>query len=84
MHNVTFNGVERVLSAATGALAIKNVGGAHQLVFHLFDALAEFERHLMRERTLAGLKSVRARGRKGGRRRELSVKNLKTVRADLK
>jgi DNA invertase Pin-like site-specific DNA recombinase len=55
-----------------------------QLVFHVFGALAEFERHLIRERTLAGLKSARARGRTGGRPRKLSPKDLKTVRAMLK
>lgn len=38
-----------------------------RLVFHLFGALAEFERDLIRERVQAGLRSARARGRKGGR-----------------
>ena len=38
-----------------------------QLVFHLFGALAEFERNLITERTMAGLDAARARGRKGGR-----------------
>ena len=38
-----------------------------RLVFHLFGALAEFERDLIRERTAAGLAAARARGRKGGR-----------------
>jgi DNA invertase Pin-like site-specific DNA recombinase len=38
-----------------------------KLVFHLFGALAEFERDLLRQRTLAGLASARARGRAGGR-----------------
>lgn len=38
-----------------------------RLVFHLFGALAEFERDLIRERVQSGLKSARARGRKGGR-----------------
>ena len=42
-----------------------------QLVFHIFGALAEFERALIRERTKAGLKAARARGRKGGRRKRL-------------
>jgi DNA invertase Pin-like site-specific DNA recombinase len=36
-------------------------------VFHLFGALAEFERNLIKERTMAGLQAARARGRKGGR-----------------
>jgi DNA invertase Pin-like site-specific DNA recombinase len=37
-----------------------------RLVFHLFGALAEFERDLLRERTAAGLAAARARDRKGG------------------
>jgi DNA invertase Pin-like site-specific DNA recombinase len=38
-----------------------------KLVFHVFAALAEFERDLVRERTSAGLAAARARGRRGGR-----------------
>jgi len=38
-----------------------------RLMFHVFGALAEFERNLIRERALAGLAAARARGRKGGR-----------------
>jgi DNA invertase Pin-like site-specific DNA recombinase len=49
-------------------------------VFDMFGALAEFERNLIRERTLAGLNAARARGRKGGRPKELSQKELKTIR----
>ena len=55
-----------------------------KLVFHLFGALAEFERNLIRERTMAGLKAARARGRKGGRPRKLTAKQLKTVRSLLR
>ena len=40
---------------------------AGRLTFHLFGALAEFERNLIRERTQAGLTAARARGRSGGR-----------------
>ena len=40
-----------------------------KLIFHIFAALAEFERDLIRERTLAGLAAARARGRRGGRPR---------------
>jgi DNA invertase Pin-like site-specific DNA recombinase len=42
-----------------------------RLVFHVFGALAEFERNLMRERTQAGLIAARARGRMGGRPKRL-------------
>lgn len=57
---------------------------AGKLVFHVFAALAEFERNLIRERTVAGLKAARARGRKGGRPAKLSAKEIKTIRALLK
>ena len=43
-----------------------------KLVFHIFAALAEFERNLIRERTQAGLAAARARGRKGGRPKALN------------
>jgi DNA invertase Pin-like site-specific DNA recombinase len=38
-----------------------------KLIFHIFGALAEFERNLIRERTMAGLEAARARGRTGGK-----------------
>lgn len=47
--------------------SIDTTSAGGRLVFHVFGALAEFERELIRERTLAGLASARARGRKGGR-----------------
>ena len=43
-----------------------------KLTFHLFGALAEFERNLIQERTQAGLAAARARGRLGGRRKALA------------
>jgi len=46
---------------------IDTTSAGGRLIFHLFGALAEFERDLTRERVQAGLKSARARGRKGGR-----------------
>lgn len=51
-----------------------------RLVFHVFAALAEFERNLIRERTHAGLASARARGRKGGRR-ELPAEKQAVIRS---
>jgi DNA invertase Pin-like site-specific DNA recombinase len=47
-----------------------------KLIFHVFGALAEFERDLIRERTKAGLAAARARGRKGGRPRKLDEKKI--------
>lgn len=50
-----------------------------RLVFHIFCALAEFERNLIRERTNAGLASARARGRLGGRPSALDDKRKKLL-----
>lgn len=55
---------------------IDTTSAAGKLVFHVFGALAEFERELIRERTMAGLKAARARGRKGGRPRKLDGRKL--------
>jgi DNA invertase Pin-like site-specific DNA recombinase len=52
-----------------------------KLVFHMFGALAEFERDLIRERTQAGLVAARARGRLGGRPRGLSTQAEATALA---
>ena len=60
---------------------------AGRLQFHLFASLAEFERDLIRERTIASLKAARARGRCGGRPPSLKkaqVKMLRTLAADRK
>jgi DNA invertase Pin-like site-specific DNA recombinase len=51
-----------------------------KLVFHLFAALAEFERNLIRERTNAGLKAARKRGRFGGRPKKLSLDEVAMVK----
>jgi DNA invertase Pin-like site-specific DNA recombinase len=51
-----------------------------KLIFHIFGALAEFERNLIRERTQAGLVAARSRGRKGGRPNVLSMKQLGIAR----
>lgn len=52
-----------------------------KLIFHVFGALAEFERDLIRERTQAGLSAARARGRKGGRPNRLTSKQIKQLHA---
>lgn len=51
-----------------------------KLVFHVFAALAEFERSLIVERTQAGLRAARARGRSGGRRALLTGKKLELAK----
>lgn len=50
-----------------------------KLTFHMFAALAEFERDLVRNRTMAGLEAARARGKKGGRPRRLSPTQASTA-----
>lgn len=52
--------------------AIDATGPAGRLILHVFGAMAEFERGLIAERTMAGLKAARSRGRVGGRPRALS------------
>jgi DNA invertase Pin-like site-specific DNA recombinase len=52
-----------------------------RLVFHVFGSLAEFERDLIRERTMAGLAAARARGRVGGRPTVWTPEKLRTARA---
>ncbi len=57
--------------------AIDTTSSGGRLVFHIFGALAEFERNLIRERTKAGLMAARARGRKGGRPKSLNPEERK-------
>jgi DNA invertase Pin-like site-specific DNA recombinase len=52
-----------------------------KLIFHIFGALAEFERNLIRERTQAGLLAARARGRTGGRPKALRERRLSMAQA---
>ncbi|BBE49330.1 recombinase family protein [Rhodococcus qingshengii] len=55
----------------TEAIDTTTPGG--KLIFHIFGALAEFERNLIRERTIAGLSAARDRGRVGGRPSSLTA-----------
>ena len=63
--------------------AIDTTTSGGRLVFHIFAALAEFERSIIRERTMAGLESARARGRLGGRPPALTPEDLTHARAML-
>jgi DNA invertase Pin-like site-specific DNA recombinase len=60
--------------------AIDTTTPGGKLVFHVFAALAEFERDLIRERTAAGLAAARARGRHGGRPSVLTAHKLQVAR----
>ncbi len=66
--------IETVTKLNTEHIAFKSIQenidtatATGQLIFHIFGALAEFERNLIKERTIAGLEAARARGRRGGR-----------------
>lgn len=71
--------IEMISSLESKNIALKSLhesidtsSSSGKLIFHIFGALAEFERNLIRERTNAGLQAARARGRKGGRPKSLS------------
>ena len=59
---------------------IETGSAAGKLVFHVFAALAEFERNLIRERTQAGLAAARARGRAGGRKPKLDTQQIREIK----
>ena len=64
--------VERLMERGAGFRSISDGGidtttASGEMVFNIFATLAQFERRLIQERTQAGLKAARARGRKGGR-----------------
>ena len=60
---------------------IDTTSATGRLTFHVFAALAEFERNMIRERTKAGMDAARARGRTGGRKPALSDKQVREVKA---
>jgi DNA invertase Pin-like site-specific DNA recombinase len=62
------------LKSLTESLDTTTPGG--RLIFHVFGAIAEFERSLIRERTMAGLRAAKKRGRIGGRPCTLSKKDI--------
>lgn len=75
----TLEGMGVGFQSLTEAIDTTTSGG--KLVFHIFAALAEFERTLIRERTRAGLKAARARGRLGGRPPSLSPDKQRAAQA---
>ncbi|KIA78822.1 recombinase [Chromobacterium piscinae] len=63
---------------------IETSSASGKLIFHVFAALAEFERNLIRERTKAGLAAARVRGRVGGRKPKLDAKQIRQIKALLR
>lgn len=82
VHDLTARGVGLKVLTGQGA-AIDTTSAAGKLVFGIFAALAEFERELISERTVAGLTSARARGRKGGRPFKMTAAKLRLAMASM-
>ena len=80
VHDLTTRDVGFKVLTGHGA-AIDTTTAAGKLVFGIFAALAEFEREMIKERTLAGMASARARGRKGGRPHKMTTAKLRLAMA---
>jgi DNA invertase Pin-like site-specific DNA recombinase len=70
------------LVSLTEQIDTTTAGG--RLIFHVFGAVAQFERDLVSERTKAGLAAARARGKRGGRPAKLKPKDVRMIRQLLK
>lgn len=80
VHDLTLHRIGLKVLTGHGA-AIDTTTAAGKLVFGIFAALAEFERELISERTVAGLASARARGRSGGRPFKMTAAKLRLAMA---
>lgn len=80
VHDLTARSVGLKVLTGYGA-AVDTTTAAGKLVFGIFAALAEFERELISERTVAGLASARTRGRKGGRPFKMTAAKLRLAMA---
>lgn len=76
MDHLKSNGIE--FQSVTEAIDTNTPGG--RLLFHVVAAIAEFERDLIRERTQAGLKAAKAKGRVGGRPRQMTDEKVTAAR----
>lgn len=82
VHELTERGVGLKVLTGQGA-TIDTTTATGKLVFGIFAALAEYERELIRERTIAGLASARARGRVGGRPPKMTPAKLRLAMASM-
>lgn len=82
VHELTERGIGLKVLTGQGA-AIDTTTASGKLVFGIFAALAEFERELISERTVAGLASARARGRKGGRPFKMTPAKVRLAAASM-
>ena len=82
VHDLTARSIGLKVLTGHGA-AIDTTTAAGKLVFGIFAALSEFEREMIKERTIAGMASARARGRKGGRPYKMTQAKLRLAMASL-
>lgn len=82
VHDLTQRGIGLKVLAGEGS-TIDTSTSSGKLVFGIFAALAEFERELIRERTLAGLAASRARGRRGGRPYKMTAAKIRLAMASM-
>lgn len=82
VHDLTERGIGLKVLTGQGA-AIDTTTASGKLVFGIFAALAEFERELVSERTIAGLAAARARGRNGGRPYKMTPAKLRLAMASM-
>jgi DNA invertase Pin-like site-specific DNA recombinase len=82
VHELTARNIGLKVLTGHGA-AIDTTTAAGKLIFGIFAALSEFEREMIKERTLAGMASARARGRKGGRPYKMTQAKLRLAMASL-
>ena len=82
VHDLTERGVGLKVLTGQGA-AIDTTTASGKLVFGIFAALAEYERELISERTVAGLAAARARGRKGGRPYKMTPAKVRLAAASM-
>lgn len=82
VHDLTERGIGLKVLTGQGA-AIDTTTASGKLVFGIFAALAEYERELISERTIAGLAAARARGRKGGRPFKMTPAKVRLAAASM-
>jgi len=72
---------ERMIGLKVITMNLDTTTPSGKLVFHIFASLSEFERELIRERTIAGLQSARVRGRVGGRPKAMDEKKVQIAKS---
>ena len=82
VHDLERRGIGFRVLTGQGA-EIDTTTAAGKMIFGIFASLASYERELIRERTIAGLASARARGRKGGRPATMTPAKIRLAQASM-